>query len=140
PPQPPPQEDARVPCAHEDQGWPESDLRAPHARPQAADRLLGQVADRHGLQHLLAIPTSPSRLGGHLPPAVPPPPTGVGMNERRAESIAREHRLRSGTDYAAVKRDGRAFRGRHCLVIALPRPEEPTKIGFIASKRGVGGA
>jgi len=63
------------------------------------------------------------------------------MNERRAESLAREHRLRSGVDYAAVKRDGRAYRGRHCLVLALPRPDDvPTKIGFIASKRGVGGA
>jgi len=62
------------------------------------------------------------------------------MSDRPAESIPREHKLRSGVDYAAVKKGARSHRGRHCLVLALERPDEPTKIGFIASRKGVGGA
>jgi ribonuclease P protein component len=62
------------------------------------------------------------------------------MADRRVESITAPHRLRSSLDHAAVKRDGRAVRGRHCLVVVLARPEEPTKVGFVASRRGVGGA
>ena len=62
------------------------------------------------------------------------------MTERRAESLGRDHRLYSSLDFAAVKREGRPLRGRHCLLLAAGRPGEPTKVGFIASRRGVGGA
>jgi ribonuclease P protein component len=57
-----------------------------------------------------------------------------------SERIGTEHRLRSTLDSAAVKRSGRALRARHCLVVSLERPGEPTRVGFVASKRGVGNA
>lgn len=56
------------------------------------------------------------------------------------ERLDRRHRLTAGTDFAAVKAKGRAFRGDHCLVVALAVPGEPTRIGFVASRKGVGGA
>ena len=57
-----------------------------------------------------------------------------------SERLLPQHRLRSATDFAAVRRDGVAYRGRCCLLLALPRAGEPTRVGFIASRRGVGGA
>ncbi len=62
------------------------------------------------------------------------------MADRRAESLGVEHRLRTSRDYAVVKEQGRAHRGRHCLLLHAARPGEPTRFGFIASKRGVGNA
>jgi len=62
------------------------------------------------------------------------------MNYAHAERIGPEHRLRTSQDYARVKRTGRALRGRLCLLIAAECPGEPTRVGFIASRRGVGGA
>jgi len=62
------------------------------------------------------------------------------MTEPRRERIGSEHRLRTSIDYAAVKRDGRALRGKHCLLLAAVAPGEPTRVGFIASRKGVGGA
>jgi ribonuclease P protein component len=56
------------------------------------------------------------------------------------ERLGPEHRLRTSREYARVKAEGRALRGRHCLVLALEVPGEPTRIGFIASKKGVGNA
>ena len=57
-----------------------------------------------------------------------------------AERIDRTHRLRTSSDYAPPKAEGTAFRGRHCLVLAVLVAGAPTRIGFIASKKGVGGA
>lgn len=48
--------------------------------------------------------------------------------------------MRSSKDFAAVRQNGTAFRGRCCLLLALPSPGEVTRLGWIASKRGVGGA
>ena len=62
------------------------------------------------------------------------------MTRRPAETIGVQHRLRTSKDYAAVKAAGRALRGRHCLLLAAAFPGEPTRVGFIASRRGVGGA
>ncbi len=62
------------------------------------------------------------------------------MTDLPAETLAAQHRLRTSRDYAAVKRDGRALRGRHCLLLAALAPGRPTRVGFIASRRGVGGA
>ena len=62
------------------------------------------------------------------------------MAGRRLERLSRDHRLRRSSDYALAKADGSPFRGRHCLLLALARPGQATRIGFIASKRGVGGA
>lgn len=48
--------------------------------------------------------------------------------------------MRTALDYAAVKRDGRALRGKHCLLLAAATPGEPSRVGFIASRKSVGGA
>ena len=56
------------------------------------------------------------------------------------ERIGRDGRLRSTRDFARVKSAGTAFRSRHCLVVVCAAPGEPTRVGFVASKRGVGNA
>ena len=55
--------------------------------------------------------------------------------DRARERIGRDHRLRTGREYDLIKQQGRALRGRFCIVLYLERPGEPTKVGFIASKR-----
>jgi len=62
------------------------------------------------------------------------------MNPQRPERIAPQHRMRAARDFAAVKQRGSAHRGRCCLLLSLPNPGEVTRMGWIASKRGVGGA
>ena len=62
------------------------------------------------------------------------------MSQPRPERIAPQHRMRAARDFAAVKRQGSAHRGRCCLLLALPNPGDVTRLGWIASKRGVGGA
>jgi ribonuclease P protein component len=58
----------------------------------------------------------------------------------RSEKLPARHRMTLGADFAALRAEGVAFRGALCLLVALRRPGEPTRIGFIASKRGVGDA
>lgn len=48
--------------------------------------------------------------------------------------------MRSTKDFASVRQLGVAYRGRCCLLLALAAPGEVTRLGWIASKRGVGGA
>jgi ribonuclease P protein component len=48
--------------------------------------------------------------------------------------------MRSARDFTAVRAGGTAYRGACCLLLALPLPGELTRLGWIASKRGVGGA
>ena len=55
------------------------------------------------------------------------------------ERFDRRHRMRSA-DFMVVRKSGVAYRGRCCLMLALTAPGEPTRVGWIASKRGVGGA
>lgn len=62
------------------------------------------------------------------------------MNPPPSERLLPAHRLRKGADYAAVREGGTAYRGRCCLLLALSAPGEISRVGFIASKRGVGGA
>ena len=62
------------------------------------------------------------------------------MSTGHPERLSRDRRLRSSRDFLAVKSQGTAFRGNHCLLLALASPGEPTRVGFIASKRGVGGS
>jgi len=62
------------------------------------------------------------------------------MTLARSEKLPARHRMTTGADFAAMRAEGVAFRGALCLLVALRRPGEPTRIGFIASKRGVGGA
>jgi len=49
-------------------------------------------------------------------------------------------RMRSSLEFARVKRECTAFRGRFCVLLALAAPGEQSQIGFIASKRSVGNA
>ncbi len=67
-------------------------------------------------------------------------PTRTTMSQPHLERIAPQHRMRAAGDFAAVRRLGSAYRGRFCLLLALPRPAEVTRLGLIASRRGVGGA
>lgn len=62
------------------------------------------------------------------------------MTSVPSERLQPRHRLTSGKDYAVLRSEGVAFRGAHCLLVALVRPGEVTRVGFVASKRGVGGA
>ncbi len=62
------------------------------------------------------------------------------MTTAHPERLSRERRLRSSRDFEAVKSAGSTFRGKHCLLIVLPRPGDPTRVGFVASRKGVGGA
>ena len=48
--------------------------------------------------------------------------------------------LRASREFARVKTEAATFRGQHCLLLALAHPGEPTRVGFIASRKGVGGA
>jgi ribonuclease P protein component len=70
-------------------------------------------------------------------------PSGIWrmpMTTRHAERLLPRHRLTAGADFAALRAEGVAFRGAHCLLVVLARPGEPTRVGFVASRRGVGGA
>ena len=60
------------------------------------------------------------------------------MTTSHSERIHPRHRLTATRDFAALRAEGVAHRGAHCLVVALPRPGEPSRVGFVASKRGVG--
>jgi ribonuclease P protein component len=62
------------------------------------------------------------------------------MSQKPAERIPGDRRLRSQADFARLKAGGRAYRGIHCLLVAETCPGEPTKVAFVASKKGVGGA
>jgi ribonuclease P protein component len=58
----------------------------------------------------------------------------------RTERLLPRHRLRASADFGVLRAEGVAFRGAFCLLVTLPSPGEPTRVGFIASRRGVGGA
>jgi ribonuclease P protein component len=62
------------------------------------------------------------------------------MTPRHPERIGPGQRLRDARDFTEVKAGATPFRGRCALLLVLPRPGEPTRVGFIASKRSVGGA
>lgn len=61
------------------------------------------------------------------------------MSER-PERLGPANRITTTRQYAAVKGGARALRGAHCMLLALACPEEATRFGFVASRRGVGGA
>lgn len=58
----------------------------------------------------------------------------------KLERLSRENRLRTSSEYTLAKAAGTPLRGRYCLLLALARPGVASRVGFIASKRGVGGA
>jgi ribonuclease P protein component len=64
----------------------------------------------------------------------------ISVSVQHPERLGREHRLLNSREYAAVKAGATSFRGRCALLLVLPCPGEATRVGFVASKRGVGGA
>ena len=72
--------------------------------------------------------------------ALPSGSSRTPMTTGPSERIHPRHRLTATADFAALRADGVAFRGAHCLLVKLGRPGEPTRVGFVASRRGVGGA
>ncbi|MFM7232469.1 MAG: ribonuclease P protein component [bacterium] len=62
------------------------------------------------------------------------------MSNLPSERLHSAHRLTRGSDYARVRGGGVAYRGRTCLLLVLSAAGEVSRVGFIASKRGVGGA
>jgi len=62
------------------------------------------------------------------------------MTRTPSERLLPAHRLTRARDYALVRGEGVAYRGRTCLLLVLPAAGETSRVGFIASKRGVGGA
>jgi len=62
------------------------------------------------------------------------------MTVRHPERLRPADRLRNSREFGAVQTGGTLFRGRASLLLVLPKPGEPTRVGFVASKRGVGGA
>jgi ribonuclease P protein component len=79
------------------------------------------VIDR--ITHEPALPGFPARMSG-----------------TPSERLLPAHRLTRSRDHARVRGEGVAYRGRTCLLLALAVAGETTRVGFIASKRGVGGA
>ena len=71
---------------------------------------------------------------------VPVTVSSAAMSELPSERLLPANRLTRGRDYARVRGDGVAYRGRFCLLLVLPAAGETSRVGFIASKRGVGGA
>jgi ribonuclease P protein component len=62
------------------------------------------------------------------------------MTPVRSERLPASHRLTTTADFAALRAEGIPFRGALCLLVALSRPGDVTRVAFVASKRGVGGA
>jgi ribonuclease P protein component len=62
------------------------------------------------------------------------------MSAMPSERLLPANRLTSSRDYARVRGEGMAYRGRTCLLLVLTAAGETSRVGFIASKRGVGGA
>src|SRR5262245_54273347 len=62
------------------------------------------------------------------------------MTRTPSERLLPAHRLTRARDYALVRGEGVAYRGRTCLLLVLTAAGETSRVGFIASKRGVGGA
>jgi len=62
------------------------------------------------------------------------------MDRERRERITPGNRVRSTRDFDGIKQSGVPIRGRHCLLLAAARPGETSRVGFIASRKGVGNA
>ena len=56
------------------------------------------------------------------------------------ERLTPADRIRTSRDFARVKAGGVAIRGPLCLMLVLRTPGEATRVGWITSKRAVGGA
>ena len=79
-------------------------------------------------------------IGRLRTPRFPIAAFGSIVNPQFSERLGRQRRLRSSREFEEVKTSGTPHRGRFCVLLVLARPGEPTRVGFVASKRGVGGA
>ncbi len=77
-------------------------------------------------------------LTTHAP--APPAVSSARMIATASERLLPANRLTRGRDHARVRGEGMTYRGRTCLLMALAAAGETSRVGFIASKRGVGGA
>ena len=59
------------------------------------------------------------------------------MTVRHPERLRPADRLRNSREFGAVQTGGTLFRGRASLLLVLPKPGEPTRVGFVASKREI---
>ena len=62
------------------------------------------------------------------------------MSAKPSERLLPANRLTRARDFVRVRGEGVAYRGRTCLLLVLTAAGETSRVGFIASKRGVGGA
>ena len=62
------------------------------------------------------------------------------VSAEHSERLPADRRLRTSEDHLAVRSGGRALRSRSCVLVVLARPSEPTRVGFIASRKSVGNA
>lgn len=74
----------------------------------------------------------------HTP--VPAAGSSAEMSGLPSERLLPANRLTRGRDHARVRDEGMAYRGRTCLLLVVAAAGETSRVGFIASKRGVGGA
>jgi ribonuclease P protein component len=56
------------------------------------------------------------------------------------ERIGRVNRLTTSRDWTRMRAGGNPTRGRHVILVRVAAPGEPTRVGFVASRRGVGNA
>jgi ribonuclease P protein component len=56
------------------------------------------------------------------------------------ERLTRAARVRRAADFDQIKARGAVYRSPHCVLLALADPDAESRIGFIASRKGVGGA
>ncbi len=62
------------------------------------------------------------------------------MSVDHPERLPAGSRLRASREHEAVREQGVPLRGRLCVLVVLARPGEPTRVGFIASRRSLGDA
>ena len=62
------------------------------------------------------------------------------LSVEHPERLPADRRLRTADDHLVVKQGGTAIRSRCCILVVLSRPSEITRVGFVASRRSVGGA
>jgi ribonuclease P protein component len=56
------------------------------------------------------------------------------------ERIGRVNRLTTSRDWARMRAGGNPTRGRHVILVRVEAAGEPTRVGFVASRRSVGNA
>jgi ribonuclease P protein component len=122
--QPPFLRPRRGPSTHE------ANVSPPQSASQEDARLPGADEEQGGQEGALGAPE----------PGPEAPHRLLVLTTERRERITLAHRLRDSREIESVKAEGSPLRGAHCLLLVLPRPAEPTRIGFIASRKGVGGA